>query len=189
MRRLLDDGIVTPPAAQRPFPLWLGYQGPQGARRAGMMGAGLLSLDPQLLEPYRQGLAEGGHDLTVGRTGGLLDVVVSDDPEAALVRILPHYLHQANTYADAAASGTDQTPRVLTAEKVLARRTGPGSVPGLRVLTPTEAADAIRTATADGPVAHVYFWASIAGMPDDLVDRHVELLFTEVAAAVRTPPV
>lgn len=29
IRRLLDGGIVTPPAAQNPFPLWLGYQGPQ----------------------------------------------------------------------------------------------------------------------------------------------------------------
>lgn len=185
VRRLLDDGVVTPPAAQRPFPLWLGYQGPQGARRAGRLGVGLLSLDPQLLEPYHDGLVDGGHDPGVARTGGMLDIVVADDPEAALGRILPHLLHQANTYAEAAASGTGQAPRVLTAEKVLARRRGPGSVPGLRVLTPADAVEAIGAATAAGPVEHVYLWASVAGMPDDLVDRHVELLFTEVAPALR----
>jgi alkanesulfonate monooxygenase SsuD/methylene tetrahydromethanopterin reductase-like flavin-dependent oxidoreductase (luciferase family) len=182
IRRLLDDGVVTPPAAQRPFPIWLGYQGPQGAGRAGRLGVGLLSLDPSLLEPYRAGLVEGGHDPSLARTGGMLDIIVADDPEAALERILPHYLHQANTYAEAAAAGSGREPRVLTAEKVLARRTAPGSVPGLRVLTPDDAATAIRGATDGAPVEHVYLWASIAGMPDDLVDRHVELLFTEVRA-------
>lgn len=185
VRRLLDGDVITPPPAQQPIPLWLGYQGPQGARRAGRLGVGLLSLDRQLLEPYREGLVEGGHDPAIARTGGLLDIVVADDPEAALARILPHYLHQANTYAEAAAAGTDAPPRVLTAEKVLSRRTGRASVPGLRVLTPDEAVDAIRTATAGGPVEHVYFWASIAGMPDDLVERHIELLLRQVEPALR----
>jgi hypothetical protein len=76
---------------------------------------------------------------------------------------------------------------VLTEEKVLSRRSGPGSVPGLRVLTPAEAVEAIGAATAGAPVQHVYLWASVAGMPDDLVDRHVELLLTEVAPALRNP--
>ena len=31
------------------------------------------------------------------------------------------------------------------------------------------------------PVEHVYLWASVAGMPDDLVERHVELTCTQVA--------
>jgi hypothetical protein len=30
------------------------------------------------------------------------------------------------------------------------------------------------------PVQEVYFWLSIAGMPDDLVRRHLELLCGEV---------
>ena len=184
IRRLLDDGVVTPPPAQRPFPIWLGYQGPQGARRAGRLGVGLLSLDRRLLEPYREGLVEGGHDPASARTGGMLDIVVADDPEAALERILPHYLHQANTYAECAVAGTGVEPRVLTAEKVMGRSTAPGQVPGLRVLTPDDAVAAIREATEGAPVEHVYLWASVAGMPGDLVDRHVELLCTRVAPAV-----
>jgi alkanesulfonate monooxygenase SsuD/methylene tetrahydromethanopterin reductase-like flavin-dependent oxidoreductase (luciferase family) len=185
IRRLLDDGVVTPPPAQRPFPLWLGYQGPQGARRAGRLGVGLLSLDRRLLEPYREGLREGGHDPASARTGGMLDIVVADDPEAALQRILPHYLHQANTYAECAVAGTDVEPRVLTAEKVMGRSSAPGQVPGLRVTTPADAVTAIREATDGAPVEHAYLWASVAGMPGDLVDRHVELLCTEVAPALR----
>lgn len=185
IRRLLDDGVVTPPAAQRPFPIWLGYQGPQGARRAGRLGVGLLSLDQRLLEPYREGLAEGGHDPASARTGGMLDIVVADDPEATLARILPHFLHQANTYAECAVAGTGTEPRVLTAEKVMGRSTVPGQIPGLRVMTPADAVTAIREATAGAPVEHVYLWASVAGMPGDVVDRHVELLCTEVAPALQ----
>jgi alkanesulfonate monooxygenase SsuD/methylene tetrahydromethanopterin reductase-like flavin-dependent oxidoreductase (luciferase family) len=185
VRRLLDDDVVTPPPAQRPFPLWLGYQGPQGARRAGRLGVGLLSLDRRLLEPYREGLAEAGHDPGLARTGGMLDVVVADDPEEALARILPHFLHQANTYAECAVAGTGTEPRVLTAEKVMSRSTAPGQVPGLRVMTPDDAVAAIREATDGAPVEHVYLWASVAGMPGDLVDRHVELLCSEVAPALR----
>jgi len=184
IRRLLDDGVVTPPPAQRPFPLWLGYQGPQGARRAGRLGVGLLSLDRQLLDPYREGLVEGGHDPASARTGGMLDIVVADDPEATLERILPHFLHQANTYAECAVAGTGVEPRVLTAEKAMSRSRAPGQIPGLRVLTPDDAATAIREATAGAPVEHVYLWASVAGMPGDVVDRHVELLCTQVAPAV-----
>jgi hypothetical protein len=33
---------------------------------------------------------------------------------------------------------------------------------------------------ASAPVEHVYLWASVAGMPDDLVERHMQLLCTEV---------
>ncbi len=184
IRRLLDDGVVTPPPAQRPFPIWLGYQGPQGARRAGRLGVGLLSLDRRLLEPYREGLVEGGHDPASARTGGMLDIVVADDPEATLHRILPHFLHQANTYAECAVAGTGVEPRVLTAEKVMGRSTAPGQIPGLRVLTPDDAVTAIREATDGAPVEHVYLWASVAGMPGDVVDRHVELLCSQVAPAV-----
>ncbi|MBU6328482.1 MAG: LLM class flavin-dependent oxidoreductase [Acidobacteria bacterium] len=186
IRRLLDDGVITPPAAQRPFPIWLGYQGPQGAARAGRLGVGLLSLDRSLLEPYRAGLVEGGHDPATARTGGLLDIIVADDPEVALARILPHYAHQVNTYRQAAVAGSSAPePNPISVERLAAGISAPGRLPGLRVLTPTDAIDAIREATDDAPVEHVYLWASIAGMPADLVDRHVELLLTRVAPALR----
>ncbi len=182
IRRLLDDGIVTPPAAQNPFPIWLGYQGPQGAKRAGRLGVGLLSLDRALLDPYREGLVEGGHDPATARTGGMLDIIVADDPEAAFERILPHYAHQLNSYRAAAVTGSGRdAPKEITVEKLRSGAAQKGQIPGLRVLTPTDAVNAIREATDGSPVEHVYLWASVAGMPDDLVERHVELTCTQVA--------
>jgi len=182
IRRLLDDGIVTPPAAQNPFPLWLGYQGPQVAKRAGRLGVGLLSLDRSLLDPYREGLVEGGHDPATARTGGMLDIIVADDPEEAFERILPHYAHQLNSYRAAAVAGSGRdAPKEITVEKLRGGAAQKGQIPGLRVLTPTDAVSAIREATEGSPVEHVYLWASVAGMPDDLVERHVELTCTQVA--------
>lgn len=182
IRRLLDEGVVTPPAAQRPFPIWLGYQGPQGARRAGRLGVGLLSLDRDLLEPYREGLVEGGHDPATARTGGMLDIIVADDPESTFERILPHYAHQLNSYRAAAAAGTGRdAPREVTVEKLRSGVSQRGQIPGLRVLSPADAVQTIRESTEGSPVEHVYLWASVAGMPDDLVERHVHLVCTEVA--------
>lgn len=181
IRRLLNDGIVTPPAAQNPFPLWLGYQGPQGAKRAGRLGVGLLSLDRALLDPYREGLVEAGHDPSTARTGGMLDIIVADDPEEAFERILPHYAHQLNSYRAAAVAGSGRdAPKEITVEKLRSGMAQKGQIPGLRVLTPTEAVAAIREATEGAPVEHVYLWASVAGMPDELVERHVELTCTQV---------
>jgi alkanesulfonate monooxygenase SsuD/methylene tetrahydromethanopterin reductase-like flavin-dependent oxidoreductase (luciferase family) len=182
IRRLLDEGIVTPPAAQNPFPIWLGYQGPQGAKRAGRLGVGLLSLDRALLDPYREGLVEGGHDPATARTGGMLDIIVADDPEAAFERILPHYAHQLNSYRAAAVAGSGRdAPKEITVEKLRSGAAQKGQIPGLRVLTPTDAVNAIRESTDGSQVEHVYLWASVAGMPDDLVERHVELTCTQVA--------
>ena len=73
---------------------------------------------------------------------------------------------------------------MLTAEKAMGRSTAPGQIPGLRVLTPDDAVAAIREATEGAPVEHVYLWASVAGMPGDVVDRHIELLCSQVAPAV-----
>jgi alkanesulfonate monooxygenase SsuD/methylene tetrahydromethanopterin reductase-like flavin-dependent oxidoreductase (luciferase family) len=186
VRRLLDEGVVTPPAAQNPFPIWLGYQGPQGARRAGRLGVGLLSLDTSLLAPYREGLTEGGHDPATARTGGVLDIVLADDPEDAFEAILPHYAHQLNSYRHAAVAGTGRPPpKTVTVDKLRGGAERRHGIPGLRVMTPADAVGAIRAATADGPVEHVYLWASVGGMPDELVHRHVELLCTEVAPALR----
>lgn len=175
---------VTPPPVQEPVPLWLGYQGPQGARRAGRLGVGLLALDAKLMYPYREGLVEGGHDPATARVGGLLDIIVADDPETATERILPHFAHQANTYrlGKAAADGRQVDP--LTVEQLRDRVREGRPLPGLTVLTPTDAVRQIRRRTADLPARHVYFWACVGGMPDDLVERHIELLTTVVGPAL-----
>jgi alkanesulfonate monooxygenase SsuD/methylene tetrahydromethanopterin reductase-like flavin-dependent oxidoreductase (luciferase family) len=189
VRRLLDDGVVTPPPAQRPFPLWLGYQGKAGARRAGRLGVGLLSLDPQLQEPYENGLRETGHALSSARMGGLVNLIVADDPDEARETLLPFYAYQFNSYERARrisrgeAVGEDASVDDLRALDEPVRGRWP-SGPGLAVYTPAEAIEAIVKRVDGLPARHVYVWASIAGMPDDLVDRHIELVCTEVRPAL-----
>jgi alkanesulfonate monooxygenase SsuD/methylene tetrahydromethanopterin reductase-like flavin-dependent oxidoreductase (luciferase family) len=176
---------VTPPPVQEPVPLWLGYQGPRGARRAGRLGAALLSVDRALLAPYLDGRREGGHDPGAARMAGLCDIVVADDPDAARARILPHYAHQLNTYRRAAAAGTGRPePKEITVEKLRDGIRATGGIPGLSVLTPDDAIAAGRARTAGLPIEHLYCWSSVAGMDDDLVERHLELWLTRVRPEV-----
>ena len=42
----------------------------------------------------------------------------------------------------------------------------------------------IRSKTEGLPVAHVYLWASVGGMDDDLVERHLDLVATRVVPAL-----
>jgi alkanesulfonate monooxygenase SsuD/methylene tetrahydromethanopterin reductase-like flavin-dependent oxidoreductase (luciferase family) len=179
VRRLLDGDGVTPPPVQRPFPLWLGYQGPQGARRAGRLGVGLLSLHRALLEPYRAGLEEGGYDPAIARMGGVVDIVVARDPEATRARLPPYRAHQVDSYRERRAQDAGRAHEPLSLEAL--RPAGAG---GLHVLTPEDAVAAIREHTDGLPVEHVYLWLSIGGMPDDLVDEHLELTMTAVRPAL-----
>jgi alkanesulfonate monooxygenase SsuD/methylene tetrahydromethanopterin reductase-like flavin-dependent oxidoreductase (luciferase family) len=188
VRRLLDGGDLRPPPSQRPFPVWLGYLGPNNARRAGRLGVGLLSLNRTSLEPYLEGLAEGGYDPATARMGGVVDIIVADDPEQAWQQILPFYVYQLNTYRQAHGAGRPEALGDLTVED-LRDPTAVERIPGLSVrlavLTPDDAVSRITQRTAGLPVEHVYTWASIAGMPDALVERHLELLLTRVAPALR----
>ena len=52
------------------------------------------------------------------------------------------------------------------------------------MLAPDEAIPFLRAWLARMPVDHVFFWESIAGMPDDLADRHVELVATRLRPAL-----
>src|SRR5699024_1194018 len=78
VRDLLWGGELLPPPVQDQVPIWLGYQGPQGARRAGRLGVGLLSTKRELRTPYRDGLVEGGHDPSLARMGGVGGLLAAD---------------------------------------------------------------------------------------------------------------
>jgi alkanesulfonate monooxygenase SsuD/methylene tetrahydromethanopterin reductase-like flavin-dependent oxidoreductase (luciferase family) len=183
VRRLLATGLLGPGPVQRPVPMWLGFQGPRGAARAGRLGSGLLTLNRASLEPYRTALREHGHPDDAARMGGSVDLIVSRDPERAWERIKPHYAHQARSYLRA-HDPEAEVPEAALASRFGATRRGLASV-RLSVLTPDEAVAEIKEHIDGLPVAHIYTWASIANMPDDLVDEHVELLFGDVAPRVR----
>ena len=183
VQRLLATGELGPGPVQHPVPMWLGYQGPKGAARAGRLGAGLLTLNRASLEPYRTALREEGHPRDAARMGGSVDLIISRDPERAWERIKPHYAHQVRSYLRAHDPGAEVPAAALTSRFGATRR-GLASV-RLSVLTPDEAVTDIEQRIDGMPVAHIYTWASIANMPDDLVDEHVELLFSDVAPRLR----
>ncbi len=173
---------VTPKPVQDPMPIWLGYMGPKGAKMAGKLGCGLLHAGN--LEPYLQGLSEGGYEPSDAKMSGLMWILISKDPEAAFEKVLPHTAWQLNSYAQATAKGRSKPPRPITVEDL--RKAGrkskePEKNPaGLQVLTPDEAVDFIRIITKGLPVVEMHSWANIAGMPTQLALEHIELLATQV---------
>lgn len=181
VKRLLAEATVSPAPVQDPLPIWVGYQGPQGAARAGRLGVGLLTLNRASHDPYVDALRESGHDPATARMGGVANVIVADDPERAKQRILPHYAHQTVTYQQ--AMGSTRTFE-QTLEAMRAKLDTTGELPGLAVRDVAGAVDEIRRLTDGLPVEHVYCWASVAGMDDDLVERNVELLATQVRPAL-----
>ncbi|QLE70928.1 LLM class flavin-dependent oxidoreductase [Streptomyces rectiverticillatus] len=177
VRRLWAEGGITPGPIQDPVPVWGGFYGPRGARIAGRLGIGLLHIRQEMFEHYRAGLAEGGHDPATARVSDLLPVILADDPEAAWPRIAPHLVHQMNTYRQGSVEGTDHpAPPLLKAGDFPEQRPADGSWATLEILTPEDAAVRIHERIKGLPVRHLIFWSSIAGMPDDLVARHIELV-------------
>lgn len=194
IRELLAEKI-TPKPVQDSLPIWLGYMGPKGAKRAGRLGCGLLT--NAHLEPYLEGLAEGGYSKDAAKMSGLLWMVVSSDPEAAFEKILPHYAWQLNSYAQAqigaqaeartqAEGSTKNNP--LTVEKLQKLGRKPDRSGSLQVLTPDEAVEHIKRETEGLPVVEMHAWASIAGMDDSLVAEHINLLATQVTPQIKSNP-
>jgi alkanesulfonate monooxygenase SsuD/methylene tetrahydromethanopterin reductase-like flavin-dependent oxidoreductase (luciferase family) len=181
--RTLAEGECTPGPVQDPLPIWAGYLGPVGAKRAGRLGVGLLTWNPDSWPIYRDALTEAGHDPAVGRMGGVVDFMVADDPERFFEQIVPHRTHQLNSYRQNAAKGSGRTPRMLTEEEVREGR-GSGVVGALRILTPEEAVARIGEISAMAPIEHLYLWGSIGGMPEALVEQQMALLVDEVQPAL-----
>src|SRR5437899_746423 len=119
MRRLWGEGGITPRPVQERVPIWMGYQGPKGARRAGLLGEGLLSVDPTLWEPSRDALAEAGHGPTGARMGGNFQGWVSEDPERDWPVVSKHLAHPVDSYRRHMVEGTDQPlPRAVDPERL-----------------------------------------------------------------------
>ena len=159
---------TVPTPIQDPLPLWGGFVGPRGAGIAGRLGMGLIAVGNGSYKDYASGIAEAGWDGSHQRVvSGLISLIVADDPESAAHRIGPHFAYQHDTYKryEAEGSGRPAEPASRT----------------LRVLTPADAVRYIKQSCEGVPVEEVFCWISLAGMPTDLAERHVELLCTTVA--------
>lgn len=185
IRELWDTGRVTPPPVQERPRIWLGYQGPQGARRAGLLGESLLCANPALAAPYRDALAEAGHDLARARMAGLLNGWITDDPERDWPAVGTALARQWDNYHRHAVEGTDApVPPPVKPERWRAR--GVSAAPGHFLhATPEQAAADIRAYLGDAPVETVWFFATLGGMPEEMVRRHVTTLCTELAPRLR----
>ena len=177
VRRMLSDGTVSPPPAQERLPIWLGFQGPRGARAAGRLGEYLLSPDPRLIAPYSDGLAEAGLTIRDGRMGGNLGIWVSEDPERdwPVVRERLHYTW--DSYARHAA--TDGTARPCDPDRMRANGFGAGDRHFI-IDTPERVAGHLARFTAGTPISTVFFFTALGGMPDEMVRNHVTTIGTRL---------
>jgi alkanesulfonate monooxygenase SsuD/methylene tetrahydromethanopterin reductase-like flavin-dependent oxidoreductase (luciferase family) len=180
LQALFAGGGLLPPPVQPDLPIWLGYQGPRGARRAGALGVGLLSLDRELYPHYLQGRADAGLTGT-GRVGGVVNMLLARDPDKALEQVLPHLAYHLNSYRQAMAGGRGRRPpRVLEADELRREFQATGVARGFKIADAGQACAEVTAITASLPVEHLLFWCRIGGMPDALVTEHLDLLFGEV---------
>jgi alkanesulfonate monooxygenase SsuD/methylene tetrahydromethanopterin reductase-like flavin-dependent oxidoreductase (luciferase family) len=180
LRRIWTDGAVTPRPVQARLPLWMGYQTEMGARRAGRLGERLLCPNAALWPAYRQGLVEGRHDPAIGHMGGHIQGWVSEDPEADWPIVAKHLAYQVDSYKRYGVEGTDRPTPPPVAVEALRRAPMTAGMAAFMLATPAEAARQIKAYTAGAPVKHVHLWASIAGMPEALVMRHVTTLCSKL---------
>ncbi|MEU1370886.1 LLM class flavin-dependent oxidoreductase [Streptomyces sp. NPDC005803] len=185
IRAFWDSGKLLPPPAQDRLPIWMGYQGPKGAHRAGLLGEGLLSANPELVGPYREGLTAGGHDPASARMAGALTVWPTDDPERDWPAVREHVRFQNDSYRRHMVEGTDQpAPRPVDPERIRARGITTG-FHSLLLATPEEAAAKVREFVGDAPVSTVCFWASLGGMPEEMIMRQVRTVAQDLAPLLR----
>ncbi|MBV9509051.1 MAG: LLM class flavin-dependent oxidoreductase, partial [Caulobacteraceae bacterium] len=168
------ERTITPPPVQRNIPIWGGFGGPQGARLAGELGLGLQSLDPAQLEPYRAGLAAAGRSESTGRMGGQLEVFLTDDPEKAWAEIEPFVFYRWQSYNRYMFEGTSREHE--GAEHFPNEQIRSSFLIG----TPDQVAAQIRSRTEGLPVSDVYVWGDYPGLSEAAIDRHIQLLVTEL---------
>jgi alkanesulfonate monooxygenase SsuD/methylene tetrahydromethanopterin reductase-like flavin-dependent oxidoreductase (luciferase family) len=181
LRTLWAPGGVRPGPVQAEIPIWMGYQGPKGARRAGLLGERVLSADAALWEPYSAGLIEAGHSVERGRMAGGIQAWVSDDPDRDWPVVSKHLRHQLDSYRAHMVEGTDHpTPKPVDLDRIVnVDRLGP--LGSFYYGTPEFVAETIRKTTGGAPVETVFLWASIGGMSEDVVMRNIETVCTKLA--------
>lgn len=187
VRRLWQDPRLLPPPVQAHPRIWLGYQGPRGARRAGLLGESLLTVNPDSVAPYLAGLREGGHDLSVAGMAGGINAWVSDDPEADWPVVAERLAYQWDSYRRHMVEGTGKPlPAPVDPERYRAR--GLDARPGHFLLaTPDAAAVQIAQYIADTPVETLFIWISIGGMPYELAQRHMRTIVCDLAPRLKEP--
>jgi hypothetical protein len=143
-----------------------------------------MTLRADLLDAVRQGRAMAG-DANPVRLAGPVNLILADDPDKAWAELEPFIVYQAHSYRAYGAEGKPEEEAAIEGKSInleWLRSTGPAmNPPRIDVVTPTEAARRMREWLGRLPVDYAFFWESIAGMPDHLADRHLELIGTALA--------
>jgi alkanesulfonate monooxygenase SsuD/methylene tetrahydromethanopterin reductase-like flavin-dependent oxidoreductase (luciferase family) len=176
---------VRPQPVQSQLPIWMGYQGPQGARRAGLLGERLLSADASLWGPYADGLAEAGHPEGSAVMAGGIQAWATDDPDRDWPMVSEHLGYQLDSYRRHMVEGTEAPPPKPVDVEKLVNSPRPGPLGSFTYGTPEQVAEGIRAHTAGAPVQTVFLWASIGGMAEDVVLRNIETICTRLAPLLR----
>ena len=166
------DQQISPRPIQHPVPLWGGFNGPRGARMAGQLGLGLLSLNPALLDVYLAGLAHGGFDTSTARMCGSIEFVVTDDPERAWSQLERPLMDRWSAYNREASSSS-----VAFDIEAIKRR--------FLIGTAEEVANAIRLRMRGLPVTDIYTRGDYPGAPDQLIDEHISRTFGQLLPLLR----
>jgi alkanesulfonate monooxygenase SsuD/methylene tetrahydromethanopterin reductase-like flavin-dependent oxidoreductase (luciferase family) len=168
------DRVVTPPPVQTPVPLWGGFGGPMGARTAGRLGLGLQSIDPELWDPYCEGLSQGGYPISQARLAGSVAFMITDDPEKTWAEIESHVAYRWRSYNRYMFEGTSR-------ETEAPAHFDPKAMSEQFILGPAEhVAAEISRQIGTLPVTDIYTWSDYPGISDATVDRHIELTFTQL---------
>jgi hypothetical protein len=89
--------------------------------------------------------------------------------------------YQLDSYARYEAEGTTTPPRPPVDPEAVRRSGSDGSPPRFFVFTPDQAVEYLEQRAARLPVEHAIVWADVAAMPEEVVQRHVQLVCTAVA--------
>lgn len=184
--RLWEEEVVTPPPVQSPPPVWIGALGPKLSRFAGTIGAGLLSAKLDNIFSYQDGLEASGRARETARCLGRPSFILSDDPEHTWSVIAPHQKWIVESYGRVAATiGGALADRFATEvdPNTLRETSGVPENPKVDVVTPQEAIERIGPWAAARPLEHIIFVGDLAGLPDDVLDRHIELVATHLVGA------
>jgi alkanesulfonate monooxygenase SsuD/methylene tetrahydromethanopterin reductase-like flavin-dependent oxidoreductase (luciferase family) len=185
LRAIWREGRVLPAPTQDDIPIWLGYNGPRGARRAGLLGEGLLTLSPHLYDNYVAGLVAGGYSADSARMSGVINAFVTRDPDHDWPVVAKHHAYQWDSYRRHMVEGTGQEiPRPVDPDR--SRTSGPFErLDSLLYGSPEDVADAIIDHTSELPVETVFTWASPGAMGEAATVKHVQTICNELAPLLR----
>lgn len=175
---------VLPKPRQKPRPpIMVGVTTQEGARRCGTWGLPLMWIDRSISDAYLEAYREAGHPEGGARIDGFINMFVCDDPERQWADARPHFRYLAGRHSGrprAGPNGTQWVTEMPSLEDIDAMRAR-GEI---LFVTPEQAIAALKERTEGLPVSGFTCYARVGGMPDELCDRHIDLLATVVKPAI-----